>query len=369
MKISVYITSYNQKTYLKQAIDSVLVQTRPADEIIIVDDCSTDGSQELIRRYERDYPGLIVPVLHAANTGVSQVRVDALSRCTGDVITYLDGDDRFLPTKLAMESAVLEARADVDVVYSDFTYIDEQGASTQRWAAYEDPPQGDVFVPVFARRFPRGDLFRMEMVRATAWRDAGFHDTSIPIYEDYDMRIRLMHGRKAAFLNEVLSEYRRHGGGLSQADAMRHFVVLRSIYLKNRHLLLSRSKQERSYVKRCLFARMSLPARDAAHAVLTEASMPFLGRRWTAFRLLRFVSRCAPDLFTLGDIYRLLLPSKWAVRLIDGPERAEQRSLADRGSRRVGDPGRDSREAQRAQRQREPRRAQSTRRREEQRGA
>ena len=95
MKISVYISSYNQKEYLQVAIESVLNQTFLPYEIIIVDDCSSDGSQELIKEYSKKY-SFIRYVFHKENKGIAQVRITALSKVTGDFVTYLDGDDLYL---------------------------------------------------------------------------------------------------------------------------------------------------------------------------------------------------------------------------------------------------------------------------------
>ena len=100
MKISVFITSFNQKDYLSQAIDSVLNQTLQPFEIIIADDCSTDGSQALIKKYTNRYPHLIRPFCHSKNMGIPKNKSFAMHQAQGDFVTYLDGDDRFLPKSL-----------------------------------------------------------------------------------------------------------------------------------------------------------------------------------------------------------------------------------------------------------------------------
>lgn len=98
-RISVFLPSYNQKTFLVEALESVLNQTYTPNQIIVVDDCSTDGSQAVIENYSRQYPGIFTTIYHNKNMGIAQTRIDALSAVTGDFVTYLDGDDRFLPEK------------------------------------------------------------------------------------------------------------------------------------------------------------------------------------------------------------------------------------------------------------------------------
>ena len=91
--ISVYITSFNKDKYLSQAIISVLNQSLAPKEIIIVDDCSTDNSRNIIEKFASQYPYIIEPIYNENNLGVTRSRNIALSHCTGEIITYLDGDD------------------------------------------------------------------------------------------------------------------------------------------------------------------------------------------------------------------------------------------------------------------------------------
>ena len=95
--ISVIICSYNQSVILREAIDSVINQTLPASEIIVCDDASTDGSQELIRSLEIQSGGLIRGIFQERNVGVAANRNTGLKAATGELVTWLDGDDIFLP--------------------------------------------------------------------------------------------------------------------------------------------------------------------------------------------------------------------------------------------------------------------------------
>lgn len=160
MRISVYITSYNQKHYLIEAIESVLNQTLRPFEIIIADDCSTDGSHEVIAGYASSYPDLITPIYHTQNQGVSQNRIDALGAVTGDYVSRVDGDDRFLPSKLEKEAKLLRNNPNAQIAFSDHYFMTADGIRTGVWAGEEKPPQGDVFRQTFARDFPKHSLFK-----------------------------------------------------------------------------------------------------------------------------------------------------------------------------------------------------------------
>ena len=84
MKISVYITSYNQKAYLKEAVESVLCQTYMPFEILIIDDASTDGSQDLIAKYCEQFPQLIKSFINLVNKGIAYCRNKSLSLLNGE---------------------------------------------------------------------------------------------------------------------------------------------------------------------------------------------------------------------------------------------------------------------------------------------
>jgi FkbM family methyltransferase len=249
MKIAVYITSYNQKEYLVEAIESVLSQTLRPHQIIIVDDCSTDGSKDIIANYAKRYPGLITPIYHEKNLGVVRSRIHALNSVRGNYVTYLDGDDRFLPIKLEKEAALLSANPEVKIVFSNYYYISSEGQRTGLWAENETPPEGDVFRQVFAREFPRRNLFRNELVNYEACKAIGFHDPGLTIYEDYEMRIRMTKHLKTAYCNEPLIEYRLHNNGLSRLGMAQHLASLDYIYHKNKILLDDLTATERHEIK------------------------------------------------------------------------------------------------------------------------
>ena len=264
MKISVFITSYNQRDDLCEAIDSVLAQTLPASQIIVVDDASSDGSQDLIADYARRDPGLFTPIYHRENSGVARVRVDALNAVTGDHVTYVDGDDWFLPEKLEQESAMLLANPKASIAFSNNAYMTEDGATELwRWVDDEPVPQGCVLQHTFGRAFPRRSLFRMELVDYRAWCRIGFHDPKLALYEDFDMRIRLTQSLEVVYVDQVLSRIRTHGRGLSRSAPARHFLALDYLFQKNRGLLADLPMDQREQALAGLsdwIARMARPA-------------------------------------------------------------------------------------------------------------
>ena len=96
--ISVIIPSYNRNKLLKRALDSVLAQTRPADEIIVVDDGSSDGTDIMLKQ---QFP--LVNYLRTENRGVSAARNVGIQHARGDWIALLDSDDEWLPKKIEIQ--------------------------------------------------------------------------------------------------------------------------------------------------------------------------------------------------------------------------------------------------------------------------
>jgi glycosyltransferase involved in cell wall biosynthesis len=140
MKISTVITLYNLEKYIDDAIQSVLSQTRQSDEIIVVDDCSTDGSADIVNNY-RDR---VIYIKQEKNVGNLRNALAGLRAATGDIVAFLDADDVWMPEKLAAiekefmqdEEVVLVSHdfISVDANLQDLNILDETNLNTRRIA-------------------------------------------------------------------------------------------------------------------------------------------------------------------------------------------------------------------------------------------
>jgi len=307
MKISVYITSYNQKEYLVGAVESVLKQTMTPSQIVLVDDCSTDGSRELIEGYASRYGDLITPIYHAQNQGVARSRTDGVEAATGDYVSHVDGDDRFLPTKLEKEAELLRQNRDAQISFSDYYYVTADGTRTGSWAESQKPPVGDVFSRTFCRDFPKRGLFRNELTERDAWKQIGYYDPNLSLYEDYEMLIRLTKHLRVAFHDEPLSEYRIHEGGLSRARAKDHLAALSYIYDKNKTLLDDLSLDTRVEVERKLGEWRGRIAERALDEAIEDAQQR-LGRGQALRQYLHMLKTEPSYSLRLKPLLRILLP-------------------------------------------------------------
>lgn len=159
MKISVVVPLYNTRAYVVDAIDSILAQTRPADEIIVVDDGSTDGSPELLAGY-----GARVCVIRQAHAGGATALNRGIAQATGDTIAFLDADDLWVRDKLERQQSILLAKDSVDCVFGLVQQFDQRDAAGVA-GVLREPQRGVSRIALLIRRaaFDRFGLFDESM--------------------------------------------------------------------------------------------------------------------------------------------------------------------------------------------------------------
>lgn len=128
-KVSIIMLSYNYGSYIPEAIQSVLNQSYPDYELIIIDDCSDDGSDSIIREYASK-DDRIKFFINPKNIGIASSFNSGLDKCRGEYIGYLSSDDIWERNRLEAGVLVLDSRPDVHYVYSNLSIIDDNGMFT-----------------------------------------------------------------------------------------------------------------------------------------------------------------------------------------------------------------------------------------------
>lgn len=151
-KVSVCIITFNQKPYIAQCLQSILDQVTDFDfEIIVGDDCSTDGTREIIQQFERDHPQIVKPIYQERNIGGGTHNFLTVHRAAiGDYVAHVDGDDYCLPGKLQAQADILDAEPECNIVFHRMLLQTFEGEQ-------RDGPLGGV-ADLDKRRFYRGDL-------------------------------------------------------------------------------------------------------------------------------------------------------------------------------------------------------------------
>ncbi len=204
LTVSVIIPTYNRARLVVEAIESALAQTRVPDEILVIDDGSTDNTQAALERF-----GAPVHVLRQANRGRSAARNTGIREATSDAVIFLDSDDLLLPGAIEEFVSVLEGRPEVDVVYANAKLIDAEG---RQIAIYADRmpgarPSGNILGEL-ARRCC---LTICSMVRRSALRNIRFEE-GMEFGEDYDFWRQVAAKSNFVYVDQLLTSYRFHKG-------------------------------------------------------------------------------------------------------------------------------------------------------------
>jgi len=256
--ISVYITSFNKGKYLRQAITSVLNQSLQPEEIIIVDDGSNDNSREIIKGFASRYPEIIKPIINENNYGIAKTRNIAISHCKGELITFVDGDDYFFPSKLESELKIIR-NGNYGCVYSNHVFVDEFSNENGCFADKEDHPvEGDLFIENFTRSFHvnSGSNFHNEMFYKNNAIKIGLYDENIQIWEDWDFRIRMSKKFRYGYCPEVNSAYRISPTGLHNSSINLHYREQIKIYNKNKLLMQDLKQQQQSHIHNRVYSKI-----------------------------------------------------------------------------------------------------------------
>ena len=206
LSISAVIPAYNAETYIARAIDSVLAQTCPVDEIIVVDDGSTDKTAGIARSY-----GDKVKLIQQPNAGVSAARNTGIFAATGDWIAFLDADDEWLPNKI--EWQVENLKRHPDLKWTTGNYIEclcdenrkAEHTTTQRCMAYLRGKDifDSYFQAILLCQWGHTDCM---LIQKKVFDEVGTFTTDLAIAEDIDVWLRIAyHYPTVGFVAEPLT--------------------------------------------------------------------------------------------------------------------------------------------------------------------
>jgi glycosyltransferase involved in cell wall biosynthesis len=214
-RVSVIVPFYDAERYLGEAIESVLAQTLPAHQLLLVDDASRDGSAEVAARYASARAEIALLRLER-NGGPAAARNAGLAAAQGELVTFLDADDRMLPERLELQAAHLRAHPRIDGVVCGEEVVD-------------DPPASRPRAEPRARRNGRFHTMSL-MLRRSSLERVGRFDPSYRVAEDLDFLYRAAAaGLVIDAVDRVLTRRRLHDANLSyDTDAIRS-GILRSL--------------------------------------------------------------------------------------------------------------------------------------------
>ncbi|HMK35540.1 MAG TPA: glycosyltransferase [Desulfomonilaceae bacterium] len=206
--VSVIIPTYNRAQVVPAAVRSVLAQTYPHYELIVVDDGSRDGTAELLAEY-----GNAVTVITQEHKGVSAARNRGIRRSRGELIAFLDSDDEWLPDKLSNQTALFSKDNPVFICHTDEIWM-RHGRELRQKAIHRK--QGGAF---FERALERCLISPSSVILSRALLDlVGVFDEDLPAAEDYDFWLRITAFHHVSFVPKPLVV--KHGGGADQLSVI-----------------------------------------------------------------------------------------------------------------------------------------------------
>ena len=240
-KVSVAIITYNQREFIPETLSSVLEQDYDDFEIVVADDGSTDGTQELLLDYQRRYPDRIKLVLSERNQGITKNSNKAFFACRGEYIAWLGGDDLFYPGKLTAQVAALEANKDCSLCYHPVQVFDYDASQALEMINLKDPPKRTLAEVLWVGV---GIASSSVMVRRACCPAEGF-DESIPVASDWLFYLETLYHGCALRIDGVYGEYRRHSNNATHRSLIRDME-------KSYHKVRTAKPELAKYVDRAL---------------------------------------------------------------------------------------------------------------------
>jgi glycosyltransferase involved in cell wall biosynthesis len=209
--------------YLKETLDSVVAQTYKDYEIVIVDDGSTDGTEDMIKNL--DYP---IRYCWQENRGDAAARNRLIELAQGEYISFIDSDDVLLPDAIERMVDAIKAESDDVVVYGSYFRIDQDGkiCGRSRRRLYTGNITKYLFQDIFVHCC--GSMLPKKLLDGAAT-----FNSSLKVCSDYDLWLRLSMKHRFVALADPTFKRRRHSGNLSTnsfANCLAQFQVLERFY-------------------------------------------------------------------------------------------------------------------------------------------
>ena len=211
--ISVIMSVYNEQEYIKDAVCSILKQTEPDFEFIIIDDCSTDDTVNIIKDINDDR---IILIKNETNMGLTKNLNKALAVARGRFIARMDGDDIAMPERFATQVRYLDEHPDIMLVSCNTSTFGEQRLVSDITGSPEELRCTMLLRPVLAHP---GFMFRKELYDSYGFK----YDEHFRSAQDYDFAARVTRKYKIGVTPEVLLMYRAHKGQVSQTPTLKQF--------------------------------------------------------------------------------------------------------------------------------------------------
>jgi glycosyltransferase involved in cell wall biosynthesis len=266
-RVSVVVTTYNQRAYVAAAIASALAQTFADREVVVVDDGSTDGTDAIVAAF-----GDRVRLIRQENRGVAGARNTGVLNARGELVAFLDGDDLWEPEKLALQVEAADRYPQAGLVAADGVIFDDDGSilgPTLLADPVRDALGPDITLMPHGRCY--GHLLHQNListvsqvlVRRKVLDQVGPSDPRFRLSSDGDLYLRIAAGHDFAFVPRPLVRWRYHARSASGPIDRRHLAWSADDLALLRKQLREGPADRRADIRRALRARVGQTAREA----------------------------------------------------------------------------------------------------------
>lgn len=223
-RVSAVITAFNSAVYIRDAIESVLAQTRKVDEILVVDDGSVDSTPQIAVGYA-EYG---VRYVRQENKGAGAARNFGLKNTCGDWVAYLDADDIWMKKKTEIQLDFLSKHPEVGVISGQKVRLKTMGEiKTRKLDVYGDVPESKMGRELLFNNIVGNPS--MALIRRSLIERLGGYNPNLRWGQDWELWIRLSAVTRFGFVDEPVIEYRTHGDNLTHQDPMKRLDCLLGI--------------------------------------------------------------------------------------------------------------------------------------------
>ena len=220
--VSIVTPTYNQASFLRDTIESVLEQDYPKVEHIIFDDGSTDATPEILSSYTGRVAWERQP-----NMGQTPTINKGWERCSGEILTWLNSDDTFVPGALQKAVELFRQRPDVGILFGDTLFTEEDGTPIER-----SESRGEFSYEEFVVECENPIAQPSAFIRRSVIDDVGLLDPHYYYFMDWDFWLRAGARHRIEYVPELFSTYRLHSESKTVAQAGRAAPELERMYQK-----------------------------------------------------------------------------------------------------------------------------------------
>ncbi len=210
--ITVLMATYNVEKYVAEAVESVLSQTFPDFELLVVEDGSRDTTPEILRRYSDER----IRILHTENRGLTSALNTGLEAARGKFIARMDSDDACYPSRLEDELKAIDASEDTALVGSWYDIIDEDGTLL----ATQTPPTSEAELQAIFLKLENPFCHGSVMFRKAAVEAVGDYRPQFKASQDYDLWLRLSECYSMSVVPKTLYRWRLRRSGVATSARM-----------------------------------------------------------------------------------------------------------------------------------------------------